>query len=137
MKNVEIECASFEEVAKKAKSGDLVYFDPPYAPLSDTAYFTSYQANGFSQEAQKKLRDICLKLTAQNVNVMLSNSVAPLIQRLYSVDEFSIDEVKANRAINSNPAKRGKLSEFIITNYPLERVAQLRLWEKRYTEYAA
>lgn len=137
LKNVEIECAPFETVIEKACNGDFVYFDPPYAPLSETAYFTSYHANGFSQHAQKKLRDVCLQLTKQNVNVMVSNSTAPIIRRLYSCDEFSLGEVKANRAVNSNPAKRGKLSEFIITNYPFERTAQMRLLEQRYMAYAA
>ena len=32
----------FEDVVKQAKPGDLVYFDPPYHPISETASFASY-----------------------------------------------------------------------------------------------
>jgi len=39
--------------------------------------------------------------------------------------------VQANRAINCNGERRGKLTELIVTNYPLEKHAQLRLLEKR------
>src|SRR3954465_13065349 len=35
---------SFESVLEDASAGDFVYFDPPYAPLSRTANFTSYTA---------------------------------------------------------------------------------------------
>jgi DNA adenine methylase len=136
LQGVDIACASFEEVLKRAKPGDFVYFDPPYVPLSKTAHFTAYQSNGFSQDDQRKLRDVCVELTRRNVNVMLSNSDTGLVQTLYAVPSFIFSKVQANRAINSNAKKRGKLTELIVTNYPLEEVAQLRLLESR-ARYAA
>jgi len=54
------------------------------------------------------------------VQVLLSNSSAALIHDLYSDNGFHIDEVKANRAINSNPKKRGKLTELMVANYVKE-----------------
>jgi DNA adenine methylase len=111
--------------------GDFVYFDPPYVPVSATANFTAYHSNGFDQETQRKLHDVFLELTRKHVMVMLSNSATDLIQKLYASPDFIISEVKANRAINSNPQKRGKLTELIVTNYSVERLAQLRLLESR------
>ena len=35
---------------------------------------------------------------------------------LYS--EVTIDRVQANRAINSNPDRRGAISELLVRNYP-------------------
>lgn len=131
LQNVEIVCASFEDVLERASAGDLVYFDPPYAPLSQTSNFTSYHANGFSAEDQKRLRDVCKELGKRSVNVMLSNSSAEIIRALFASSRFVIGEVKANRAINCNGERRGKLIELIVTNYPLEKHAQLRLLEKR------
>ncbi len=117
LQGVKIACKSFETVARKASKQDLVYFDPPYEPLSKTANFTSYQKDGFTQDSQRLLRDVCHKLTKREAKVILSNSSAALIHELYGSNGFHIDEVQANRAINSNPAKRGKLTELIVTNY--------------------
>ncbi len=130
LQDVEIACASFETVLEHVKPGDLVYFDPPYAPMSSTANFTAYHADGFAEDDQIKLRDVCLELTRLGVNVMLSNSDVELIQALYDTDScFNINRVHASRAINSNAKKRGKLTELIITNYPAEKIAQPRLLE--------
>lgn len=131
LRHIEILCAPFEMVLERAGAGDLVYFDPPYAPLSSTSKFTSYHANGFSTEDQKRLRDVCIELTKRNVNVMVSNSNTSIIRDLYKSSKFFVDEVQANRAINCNGERRGKLTELIITNYPLEKRAQKRILEKR------
>ena len=45
---VALERDGYESVLQAASAGDLIYFDPPYAPLSTTASFTSYTAGGFS-----------------------------------------------------------------------------------------
>ena len=33
---ISIQCRDFEAVLRYAKKGDLVYFDPPYQPVSET-----------------------------------------------------------------------------------------------------
>ena len=53
-----LERARFERVVERAGAGDFLYFDPPYAPLSKTARFTSYTAEGFDADDQKRLRDL-------------------------------------------------------------------------------
>ena len=39
---------SFERVRDTAERGAFIYFDPPYAPVSATAHFRAYTAEGFS-----------------------------------------------------------------------------------------
>jgi DNA adenine methylase len=124
LQGINIQCGLFEMVLDQAKEGDFVYFDPPYAPLSQTANFTSYHANGFSSSDQNRLRDVCEELTRQNVNVMVSNSDTELIRSAYSSGCFVIHAVRAIRAINSNGARRGRITELIVTNYPREQVTQ-------------
>ncbi|MWV65291.1 Dam family site-specific DNA-(adenine-N6)-methyltransferase [Halorubrum sp. JWXQ-INN 858] len=107
----------FSYVMDEASSGDLVYFDPPYEPVSKTADFNSYQADGFDREDQRRLRDVVIELTEMDVSVILSNS--PPVTELYEGhDVFSISYVDATRAINSDPSSRGEVSEVLITNVP-------------------
>jgi len=122
LQGVEILCASFETVLQRAQAGDWVYFDPPYAPLSPTANFTSYHANGFGLKEQEQLRDVCLALIEKEVHFTLSNSDTGAVRSLYASPHFRIEEVMAQRAINSNAARRGKISELVITNSPSEQV---------------
>lgn len=125
LQKVDIHNASFETVLDCANEGDLVYFDPPYVPVSQTANFTSYQANGFSINDQRRLKDICIELTKRNIYIILSNSDTEIVRDLFSPYSFEINEVLANRAINCNGNRRGKTTELIITNYPTERAIQL------------
>ncbi len=131
LQNVELLCISFETVLDRARSGDWVYFDPPYVPRSQTSNFTSYYADGFGLSDQERLRDTCVELSKRGVYLMLSNSDTVIVRTLYALPHFAIDEVFAHRAINCNGAKRGKITELVITNYPTERAIQLRSLEQR------
>lgn len=107
--------ASFEDVVDIAQPGDFVYFDPPYAPLSDTSDFTHYAKDGFTDSAQELLLLVCLKLHQNGVKWMVSNSNVPLIRELYR--GFNIEPVAASRSINSKAEKRGPVVELIIRNF--------------------
>lgn len=61
--DIQILNGDFEEAVKTATKGDLVYFDPPYVPLSDTEAFTYYTSKGFSYDDQVRLRDLFIDLT--------------------------------------------------------------------------
>ena len=109
-KTQNIRCKEFDEI-KDIKKGDLVYFDPPYHPLNETSSFTSYSGT-FGRKEQLRLRDYFQKLNQNGVNVILSNSSAPFIKKIYS--ENTIQEVFCGRNINSKSHKRGKIPEFLI-----------------------
>jgi DNA adenine methylase len=125
LREVQLVCASFETVLERAAKGDFVYLDPPYVPLSATANFTEYHATGFDLASHRLLRDVALNLDRRGVYVLISNSDTQLVRELYNTACFHIDLVWAGRAINCNGRKRGKVSEAIITNYP---VRERRLW---------
>ena len=115
---------TFESVFKHANRGDFIYFDPPYAPLSRTALFTSYTRGGFSLKDQERLQKVVIKLAAKGCWVLLSNSTTPDITRLYDGNPEAVavglraHKVPARRAINSDAAKRGVVLEYLITNIP-------------------
>jgi len=119
LKGVEITCGDFAQAVKGAKAGDLVYFDPPYIPVTTTADFTSYTAEGFDGDAQKRLLVEADILTHRGVHVIISNSDTPHTRKLLEyipgrADFWQLHEVQARRAVNCNAKKRGKVGELII-----------------------
>lgn len=115
LQGVDIRCQGFDALLEQARPGDFVYFDPPYEPVSRTASFTSYATDGFSQEDQRRLRDLFVELDQRGAKLMLSNSDVPFIRELYA--DYRIDTIWAGRAINSDASKRGKVAEVVVRNY--------------------
>jgi DNA adenine methylase len=113
LRGVDVRVADFEVAAAQARPGDLVYFDPPYVPLSMTSSFTSYTSGGFDTQCQIRLRDLALRLKREGVHVLLSNSSAGLVRDLYQAD-FDIIEVSATRLVNSKATRRGAITELVI-----------------------
>lgn len=112
----------FDRAADVAREGDFLYFDPPYSPLTSTARFTSYTAVGFGTSDQRRLRDLLVTLARRGCQIVMSNSTAPEITRLYSPAEavsgtgLRCHTVPARRAINSKAQGRGSIPEYVISN---------------------
>lgn len=99
-------------MGRRVARGDLVYFDPPYDPVSATASFTAYAREGFGRAEQIRLAKLFTRLANRGVNVVLSNSDTPFIRDLYR--DFKIKSVTARRAINVRADRRGAVGEVII-----------------------
>ncbi len=106
----------FEKAVSNARKGAFIYFDPPYHPLSDTSSFTGYSVNGFGEDEQIRLKEVCDKLSERGCQVLVSNSSASFIKELYCDPKYEIVEVKASRAINTVASKRGRIKELLIYN---------------------
>jgi DNA adenine methylase len=105
----------FAEAVKNVDEHSFVYFDPPYHPFRKSS-FTAYQAGGFGEDEQTRLRDVFLELTEREVPCLLSNSDTPFIRELYGDKRFDTISVSANRAINSAVDGRGKTGEVLVKN---------------------
>jgi DNA adenine methylase len=115
LQGVAVRGGDFAKVTSRARQGDLVYFDPPYQPVSKTANFTDYTKAGFDFSAQERLARTFSRLADRGVHVMLSNSDVPEIEALY--EGFAIQAVPAKRFINCNGERRNGAMELIVTNY--------------------
>jgi DNA adenine methylase len=115
LQDVSLDAVDFREILNWAQAGDFIYFDPPYAPFSKTSSFTSYTEKPFGEQEQKELAGIFRELDKRGCMVILSNSWVDTVLNLYK--DFYCVEVKASRAINSKPERRGKISELVVTNY--------------------
>ena len=101
----------------RAEPGDLVYFDPPYVPVSATASFTHYTGQTFGPDDQRRLAQLFDTLMERGVYVMLSNSYTPLSRELYAAHAVSTSVVCASRKINCDGRKRGQVEELIVCGY--------------------
>jgi DNA adenine methylase len=125
---VTLRVASFDGAVEDAGLDDFVYLDPPYAPLSGTARFTSYTAGGFGAIQHEALQRSVIALASRGAFVVLSNSVVPQIRTLYATHAgaraagLTARTVAARRAINSRAASRGPVREYLITNVQPRRV---------------
>ena len=122
LQGVEVRHQDYKKTVANARRGDFIYFDPPYAPLSPTSSFTSYTKDGFGERQQIELRDIFYKLHKKGCFVMLSNSNSDFINKIYGElakkdKRIKINKLGANRMINSNASKRGKIKEVLVINY--------------------
>ncbi|MWV65344.1 Dam family site-specific DNA-(adenine-N6)-methyltransferase [Halorubrum sp. JWXQ-INN 858] len=106
----------YDYVADAVEPGDLVYFDPPYEPMSPTADFAEYSAGGFDREDQLALVDLAVDLAARGVHVVCSNS--GVTYDTYADAGLFVDHVAATRAINSDADARGEVNEVIATSVP-------------------
>ena len=116
-KKIKISCRDFEAVLDDAKKDDLVYFDPPYQPVSNTANFTSYTHRDFTEDDLERLAGLGDQLNSKGCHVLLSNSNSKIVKDVFSKKYWKISSIDANRAINSNAQKRTGHKEIIIKNY--------------------
>ena len=122
LQRVEILNGDFEWTFEYAQDNTLFYFDPPYRPLSNTSSFNNYTKEAFNDNEQIRLKKYCDRINDAGFKFMLSNSDCKSVNGednffdvLYAA--YQIERVLASRSINSNPNKRGELTEILVRNY--------------------
>lgn len=121
LQNVQMKTGDYSDCKYFIDSETFVYLDPPYRPLTQTAAFTSYSENQFSEKDQIELGKFITEISTKGAKVLASNSDPKntnendnFFDELYS--NFSIERIRASRMINSNAKKRGAISELLISN---------------------
>lgn len=108
----EFRCIGYEQAFDLTIDGDVVYCDPPYAPLSTTASFTTYVGAGFSLDDQallaRKSRHTAIE---RGFPVLISNHDIPLTRELYHGARF--DTIQVQRNISQKGSARKKVDELM------------------------
>ncbi len=102
----------FESIMQQAKKGDVIYCDPPYAPISSSANFTQYSAGGFNLEQQQRLATIACQKASQGIPVLISNHNTPFTLEAYKRAK-TITPFKVQRYISCNGNKRNSAGELL------------------------
>jgi DNA adenine methylase len=122
LQRTEIQYGPYADCEKVVDENTMVYFDPPYRPISKSSSFTAYSRQVFDDKAQRDLAMFYGLLDKRGARLMLSNSdpknVDPndrFFETAYA--GFRFERLSARRRINSRPEKRGPICELLILNY--------------------
>lgn len=101
----------FHQVMENCNQDDVVYCDPPYAPLSETANFTAYHKLDFGILQQKQLAEQANLLAAKGITVVISNHDTDFVRAIYSTAD--LQPLTVQRFISCNGSKRKKANEIL------------------------
>ena len=104
-------CADYNKVMGRAQKGDVVYCDPPYVPLTDSANFTSYSQQTFGLDDQRQLAVKARQLAAKGIPVVISNHLNGFTKELYQ--HASIESFAVRRFISCKGDKRDNVQELL------------------------
>jgi DNA adenine methylase len=107
----EFVCEDFRVSMDRAVSGDIIYCDPPYAPLSKTSNFTSYHKSIFGEAEQRELALKIQECQQRGISVIVSNQPTDLIKEIYSAGEIITFDVQ--RTISAKSESRHKVEEIL------------------------
>lgn len=109
LEKCEIYCQDFEDTMRMATKDDVMYCDPPYVPLSETAKFTDYSTDGFGEEQQIKLAKLAEEAPCR---VLISNHDTDFTRSIYK-NASKIKSKTVGRMISADGSKRKSVKELL------------------------
>jgi DNA adenine methylase len=104
--------SDFSSIMDQARSGDVIYCDPPYVPLTKSANFTSYSTGGFNEKQQIQLADSAKKLSVKGISVLISNHNTSFTQKSYR-SALAIKQFSVRRFISCKGSQRNHAAELL------------------------
>lgn len=100
----------FRKTFGMLKTGDIVYCDPPYAPISRTSNFTNYCAEGFNNNDQ-----LCIVGEAETGKnrFFISNNYTEFTRDIYK-NASKVIELNIQKSIGSKGKNRNKTKEILV-----------------------
>ena len=104
-------CADYKTIMNRARKNHVVYCDPPYVPLTDSANFTSYSKQSFGLDDQMQLAVKAKHLAERGVPVVISNHLNGFTRELY--EHAEIESFDVQRFISCKGNKRNSVEELL------------------------
>ena len=106
-------CEGYRRTFERANTGDVIYCDPPYVPLSKTASFTSYAGNGFGLDEQADLANAAEEVRRDKQAVVLISNHDTIWTRKIYQGANKLKSIKVARTISQKASKRNKVGELL------------------------
>jgi len=105
----EVVWQGFEKTIARARLNDVIYCDPPYAPLNKAVSFTSYSNTDFNILQQETLTKLIENAPCK---ALISNHDTPFTRELYkNADVITTREI--SRTISAKATSRRKVNELL------------------------
>lgn len=114
--NVTFLQADFSKIFKQANPGDVIYCDPPYAPLEQSSNFSSYTSSIFGAEEQILLAKLARESAQRGIFVIISNHDTEFTRDIYYGSDIKSFQVA--RYISRNPNERSPVQELLAVFKP-------------------
>lgn len=101
----------FQAALCLASIDDIIYCDPPYAPLSPTASFTSYAKNDFNLQDQERLAQAVRSTYPQSKAIAISNHDTDFTRKIYH--DARLETLMVQRNIAAKGSSRQKVGELL------------------------
>jgi DNA adenine methylase len=122
--NVELFCGDFEPIIAQAGEHDLVYVDPPYAPLPNKKGFVNYAKGGFSAADQERLAAALYHASERGAAIVAHNNDTELVRYLYG-EWCTLTPVFERRAGNSAVGKRSERAPCLVITQGIDLALDL------------
>lgn len=104
--------SDFRDTFNLAKPGDVIYCDPPYAPIpTQDSNFTSYTAKKFGEPEQILLSELAVDSASRGITVVISNHDTPFTRKQYQ--QGIIHSFPVTRLINCHGMARTPAQELL------------------------
>lgn len=119
LKNTELMACDFREVIKKARTGDLLFVDPPYTiGQAQQNSFIKYNSKLFSWNDQKDLCSGIVEARNRGVIIISTNAYCDELLEMYKKEGFYVLPIEKKSTISGVIDKRRKTTELLITSFP-------------------
>lgn len=118
LRDVSLRNCDFGKAVASARSGDLIYLDPPYTVAHASNGFVRYNEKIFSWKDQVRLAGTARRLAERGCTVIISNANHASIDQLYAGVEQRL--LERFSAISASSAHRKKVTEslFVMHGIP-------------------
>jgi len=114
VKRFDIHNKDFREVFEMVGKDDVVYCDPPYLPMSQSASFDTYTEGGFSLKDQIDLAQCAEVAAEKGATVVISNHYNWYSKQLYThLCKGRVSKIAVSRTISAKTDKRDAVEEIV------------------------
>lgn len=106
----------FKQTFLQARSGDVIYCDPPYAPLKQSSNFSAYTGKKFTEADHIELAQCAIEAADRGMTVVISNHDTAFTRQQYR--DADIKSFQVCRLINCKTQQRLPVRELIAVFRP-------------------